>query len=79
VLLYMQTVGGNGAHCTYQRLTSLRTKRDVPPAIGTAKIKERVPGVADLGMEIYKSSKPSYVTLGSKSCSAAVTRLSAKG
>jgi hypothetical protein len=79
VVLYMQTVDGKRAHCTFQMLTSLRTKRDVPPAIGTAKIEEGVPGLADLGVEIYNSSKPSYVTRGSKSCSVAVTKFSANG
>ena len=52
VMLYMQTVDGNRAHCTFQMPTSLRTKRGVPPRMGMAKIEERVAGLAGLGVEI---------------------------
>src|SRR6516225_1192616 len=79
VVLYMQTVDGKRAHCTIKMLTSLRTKRDVPPAIGTAKIEDGFSGVADLGVEKYNRSEPSYVTRGSKSCSVDVTKFSANG
>src|ERR1700737_26124 len=51
-LLYMQRVDGERAHCTFQMPASLRTKRGVPPLIGTAKMEDWVSGVADLGVEI---------------------------
>src|SRR5258708_8365934 len=78
-MLYMQTVDGNRAHCTFQMLRSLRTKRGVPPRMGMAKIEEGVSGLADSGVEIYKISEPSGVTLGCEGRSAAVPRFSAKG
>ncbi len=79
LMLYMQTVDGNRAHCTFQMLRSLRTRRGVPPRMGMAKTEEGVSGLADLGVEIYKISEPSGVPLGCESRSAAVTRFSAKG
>ena len=63
-LLYRQTADGKGEHCTFQMRTSLRTRRGVPPAIGIAKMELGVLRSADLGVEIYKISEPSGVTLG---------------
>src|SRR5207253_8555327 len=72
-------VDGRGAHCTLLMPTSLRMKRGVPPPTGTAKIEERVLGPADLGVETYRISEPSGVSLGSESCSALLTTLSGNG
>src|SRR6267378_2779459 len=79
LMLYRQIVDGKGAHCTFQMRTSLRTRRGVPPAIGMAKMENGVLRSADLGVEMYKISEPSGVTLGCKSCSALVIRSAAKG
>src|SRR5690348_10011548 len=59
VMLYRQTVDGNCAHCTFSIPTSLRTMRGFPPAIGIAKIEERIAKSAALGVEMYKISEPS--------------------
>src|SRR5437868_7587453 len=76
-MLYRQTVDGERAHCTFQMWTSLSTRRGAPPAIGRAKMEEGVSGPADWGVEIYKISEPSGVTLGCESFSALVITLSA--
>jgi hypothetical protein len=44
-----------------------------------ANMEEGVSGLADLGVEIYKISEPSGVTLSAESCPALTIRLSAKG
>jgi len=66
-VLYKQIVEGKRAHCTVKMATSLRTNRGVPPRIGIAKMEEGVSG-PDLGVEIYKISEPSGVTVGCESC-----------
>jgi hypothetical protein len=78
-MLYRHIVDGKRAHCTFQMRVSLRTKRGVPPFIGIAKMEEGVSGLAALGVEIYKISEPSGVTLIPESCPALTIRLSAKG
>src|SRR5216683_7355940 len=78
-LPYRQIVDGKRAHCTFQMPTSFRTKRGVPPPMGIAKMEEGFAELADLGVEIYKISEPSGVTLGCESWSALLTRLSAMG
>ena len=78
-MLYVQIVDGKRAHSTAKIATSWRTNRGGPPWMGIAKIEEGVSGPADLGVETYKISEPSGVTLGCESWSAAVTRLSANG
>src|SRR6267143_822145 len=78
-VLYTHIVDGKRAHSTAKMATSLRTNRGGPPCMGMAKIEEGVSGPADLGVETYKISEPSGVTLGCESCSAAVTRRSANG
>src|SRR6266478_6313483 len=78
-ILYRQIVDGKRAHSTAKIATSWRTNREGPPWMGIAKIEEGVSGPADLGVETYKISEPSGVTLGCESWSAAVTRLSANG
>ncbi len=45
--------------------------------MGMAKMEEGVSELADLGVEIYKISEPSGVTLGCESCSALIIILSA--
>src|SRR5882762_7783343 len=78
-MLNRQIVDGNRAHSTAKMATSLRTRRGAPPRTGIAKMDEGVSGLADLGVETYKISEPSGVTLGCEICSVAVTRLSANG
>jgi len=78
-MLYRQSVDGKRAHCTFQMPTSFRTKRGVPPPIGMARMEERVSGSVDLGVEIYKISEPSGVTLACRSRSTLLARLSANG
>ena len=63
VMLYRQIVDGKRAHCTFQMPTSFRTKRGVPPPIGMARMEE-VSGLVDLGVETYRISEPSGVSLG---------------
>src|SRR6266436_290335 len=77
--LYRQKFNGEFAHCTFQMPTCLRTRRGAPPPIGMAKSDDGVSRLADLGVEIYKISEPSGVTLGCLSCSALVVKPSAKG
>src|SRR6478672_7429691 len=74
MMLYRQIADGKGAHCTFQMRKSLRTRRGVPPSIGMAKMENGVVRSADLDVEMYKTSEPSGVTLGCKSCSALVIR-----
>ena len=82
--------GKNGSAFTARRLMALRspadamvatvsTSRGAPPRMGTAKIEEAVSWSEDLGVETYKISDPSGVSLGCESCSAAVTSFSANG
>src|SRR5215510_12863566 len=78
-VLYRQIVDGFRAHCTFQIPTSLRTKRGGPPSRGIAKIDEGASASAGLGVEIYKISEPSGVTLGCERCSVLVIRLSGTG
>src|SRR6266851_5556931 len=59
--------------------TSFKIRRGVPPRMGMAKIEEGVSGPGDFGVEIYKISEPSGVSLGCETWSALVTTFSAKG
>src|SRR5882762_6658287 len=76
IMLYMHSVDGKLAHCTFQMLASLRTRRGGPPAIGMATMEDGVSGLAYLGVEIYRISEPSGVNLGCWSCSALVITVS---
>jgi hypothetical protein len=53
-MLYRRSVDGKRAHRTFQILTSLRIKRGVPPAIGTAKMEEAASEPTDLGVEMLQ-------------------------
>src|SRR5882757_1276817 len=77
---YRQTVDGFRAHWTFTMRVSARTKRGVPPPMGTAKMDEGVSTPAFFGTEIYKISEPSGVNLGCQTqCSSGlVTKVSAK-
>jgi hypothetical protein len=63
-MLYRQVVDGKRAHSTAKMPTSLRTKRGAPPSIGIARREEEDSVLGDLGVEIYKISEPSGVSLG---------------
>src|SRR5262245_57502657 len=78
-VLYRQIVDGIRAHCTFQMPTSLRIKRGAPPSRGIAKIDEGASASADLGVEMYKISEPSGVTLGCERCSVLLIRRSGMG
>ena len=77
VMLYRQIVDGKRAHCTFLMPTSLRTSRGAPPRIGMAKMAEGVSGLASFGVEIYKISEPSGLSLGRYIWSGPATTLSA--
>src|SRR5262249_19761897 len=59
--------------------TSLSTRRGTPPFMGTARMEEEASRPPDFGVEIYRISDPSGVTLGCESCSSLATRPPATG